>query len=310
MWIAIFLLCIALAGFLCGLLAMRAGLEQLAAGRLPEWLNRFVKSPWRGLLTGTVATALLQSSSAVTIIAIGLVSAGTLSFENSIGIVLGSNIGTTATTQIIALRLDVLIAPLILLGALLYLFGPRRLKNAALALLGFGMVFFALRLMTLALNPLGQQAWFQRLLLLSSETPPLGVLAGTVLTALVQSSSATTALTIALATQGLIDLPGAISVVFGNNIGSCFPSVLAAMGAPTAAKRVAAAHVLLNVFGVLGFMPFLPLFSALVRLITGDPAIQVAMAHSLFNIICSLAVLPVVPQFARLVTTLVPSRSR
>ncbi|MDI3257331.1 MAG: Na/Pi symporter [Kyrpidia sp.] len=299
-----------LAGFLGGMWTLRLGLEPLAAGHLPALLNRFVKTPLRGLITGTVVTAVLQSSGAVTVITIGLVAAGTLSFPDSVGIVLGANIGTCVTTQIIALQLDALVLPCLVAGVFLTLTSRKLWHHIGITLIGFGMIFMALKLMTLSLRPIGQAEWFRRLLLESSDDPWLAVLSGTALTALVQSSSATTALTIALAAQGLVDLPGAVGIVIGNNVGSCVTSVLAAVGAPTQAKRVAAAHVLLNALGAAAFIPVLPHYVALVEHTAGTLPLQVANAHTLFNIICSLAVLPAARPYAALIERLIPEGRR
>ncbi|MBX6395819.1 MAG: Na/Pi cotransporter family protein [Alicyclobacillaceae bacterium] len=295
-----------LAGFLGGMWTLRHGLEPLAASHLPTLIHRFVKTPLRGLLTGTVVTAVLQSSGAVTVITIGLVAAGTLSFPDSVGIVLGANIGTCVTTQIIALQLDALVLPCLVGGVYLALTSRKLWRHIGITLIGFGMIFLALKLMTLSLKPIGQTAWFRRILLESSDDPLLGVLSGTFLTALVQSSSATTALTIALAAQGLVDLPGATAIILGNNVGSCVTSVLASFGAPTAAKRVAAAHVLLNVLGVAAFLPILPYFTALVERTASTLPMQVANTHTLFNILSSLAVLPVARPYAALIQRLIP----
>ncbi|CAB3392918.1 Na/Pi cotransporter family protein [Kyrpidia spormannii] len=297
-----------LVGFLGGMWTLRHGLEPLAAGHLPAILNRLVKTPLRGLMTGTLVTALLQSSGAVTVITIGLVAAGSLAFPDSIGIILGANIGTCVTTQIIALQLDALVLPCLVAGVFLTLTSRRLWHHIGITLIGFGMIFMALKLMSLSLQPIGRSEWFRRLLLESSDNPWLAVLSGTVLTALVQSSSATTALTIALASQGLVDLSGAVGIVIGNNVGSCVTSVLASIGAPTAAKRVAAAHVLLNVLGAAAFMPILPHFTALIQHTGGTPALQVANAHTFFNIISSIAVLPVARPYAALIERLVPDR--
>lgn len=295
-----------LAGFLGGMWTLRQGLEPLAVGHLPALLNRFVKTPLRGFLTGTIITAVLQSSGAVTVITIGLVAAGTLTFPDSVGIVLGANIGTCVTTQILALQLDVLVLPCLVAGVYLALTSNRLWQHIGITLIGFSTIFLALKLMSLSLKPIGQTAWFRSVLFESSEDPLLGVLSGTFLTALVQSSSATTALTIALASQGLVDLRGAIAIVLGNNVGSCVTSILASIGAPTAAKQVAAAHVLLNILGVAAFLPFLSHFTALVEHTANTLPVQVANAHTLFNIISSLAMLPFARPYAALVQRIIP----
>lgn len=308
MYTSILYLAVGLTGFLCGIWIMRHGLEQMAMDRLADILQRFVKTPARGLLTGTTVTALLHSSAAVTVITIGFVSAGQMSFADSLGIILGSNIGTTVTTQIIAWNPNDLIVPCLAGGAVIWFILRGKQRYIGLALFGFGATLFALNMMTAALAPLGETDWFRGILATASRNPLYGVAAGAGLTALVQSSTATTALTIALASRGLIDLPGAISIVLGNNIGTCITAVLASVGSPLPAKRVAAAHVVLNAAGVAVFLPIIHLFSRVVELFSASPSVQVATAHTLFNIVSSVVVWPFIQQFASLIEWMLPHR--
>lgn len=311
MWYkSVLLLALGLGGFLAGMWVMRTGMERMASDKLPLIIKRFVKTPTRGLLTGTVLTALIHSSAGISIISIGLVSAGAMTFADSLGVILGTNIGTTVTTQLLSFNLDQLIIPSIVAGVLLSLFLRGKYKYIGLAVLGFAAIFLALELIERALAPLSQTGWFRDALAVSSRNPLLGVLAGTVLTALITSSTATTMLTIVLAGQGLIDLPGAIAIIFGNNIGTCVTSVIAAVGTPLNAKRVALAHVILNVLGVLVFLPFLHGLADLCRMFSDDIAVQVATSHLLFNLLSSLAVWPFTRQFAALVCWLMPERSK
>lgn len=310
MYTSLINLFLGLGGFLGGIWVMRHGFEQMAMEKLPLILKRFVKTPTRGLATGTLVTALLHSSAAVTVITIGFVSAGTMTFADSLGIILGSNIGTTLTTQIIAWNLDDLILPCVAVGSALWFLLRGRSRYIGLAVFGFGTTLFALNLMTAALAPLGEAEWFRNVLTQASRHPLYGVVAGAGLTALVQSSTATTALTIAMASQGLIDLPGAIAIVLGNNIGTCITAVIASIGSPIAAKRVAAAHVILNLVGVLAFLPGLNTFAKIVALFSPHLPVQVATAHTLFNILSSVAVWPFTHSFASFIEWLVPDRRR
>lgn len=310
MYTSIIHLFVGLGGFLGGIWVMRHGFEQMAMDQLPLILKRFVKTPTRGLATGALVTALLHSSAAVTVITIGFVSAGTMTFADSLGIILGSNIGTTFTTQIIAWNPEDLILPCVVGGSALWFLLRGRKRYIGLAVFGFGATLFALNLMTAALAPLGETDWFRNVLTQASRHPLYGVLAGAGLTALVQSSTATTALTIAMASQGLIDLPGAIAIVLGNNIGTCVTAIIASIGSPIAAKRVAAAHVLLNVAGVLAFLPIIQTFAAIVEMFSPHLPVQVATAHTLFNILSSVAVWPFTRMFASLIEWLVPERNR
>lgn len=310
MYTSILYLLFGLASFLCGIWVMRYGFEQMAMEKLPVILKRFVKTPTRGLLTGAFVTSLLHSSAAVTVIIIGFVSAGTMSFADSLGVILGSNIGTTVTTQIIAWNPEDVILPCTAIGTVLWLVLRGKKRYLGLAIFGFGATLFALNMMIAALAPFAETDWFRGVLQSASRNPLLGVLAGAGLTALVQSSTATTALTIAMASQGLIDLPGSIAIVLGNNIGTCVTAVLASIGSPLAAKRVAAAHVVLNMAGVLAFLPILNYFAHIVELFSLSLPIQVATAHTLFNIISSVAVWPFVSAFASLIEWMVPGKRK
>ncbi|HEU4963150.1 MAG TPA: Na/Pi symporter [Bacilli bacterium] len=307
-WQSFLLLALGLSGFLFAMYVMRMGMERAASDRLPEIIKRFVKTPTRGLLTGTVLTALIHSSAGVSIISIGLVSAGIMTFADSLGVILGTNIGTTVTTQMLSYDMSALILPSLGVGALLSIFLKGKYKYIGLAVLGFGGIFLALELIEKALSPLSQTDWFRDILAFSSHNPLLGVLAGTVLTALITSSTATTMLTIVLASQGLIDLPGAIAIILGNNIGTCITSVIAAVGTNLNAKRVALSHVILNVLGVLAFLPLIGVLADVCRWLADDLAVQVATSHLLFNVISSLAVWPFTRWYAKLICWMMPEK--
>jgi len=281
-------------------------MEQMAIDKLPQIISRFVKTPTRGLLTGTALTALIHSSAGVSIITIGLVSAGTMTFADSLGVILGTNIGTTVTTQMLSFNLDQLIIPTLIIGALLSIFLRGTYKYLGLAVLGFGAIFLALELIERGLSPLSQTEWFRNILETSAQHPLLGVAAGTVLTALITSSTATTMLTVVLASQGLVSLEGAIAIILGNNVGTCITSVIAAVGTTLNAKRVALAHVILNVLGVLVFLPFIAPLADLCRYLAEDIAVQVATSHLLFNVISSLAVWPFTRWYAKLIIKMMP----
>lgn len=304
------LFALGLLGFLAGMWIMRSGMERMAIDRLPEIISRFVKTPTRGLITGTILTALIHSSAGVTIISIGLVSTGAMTFADSLGVILGTNIGTTVTTQLLSFDLSQLIIPAIVVGVLLSIFLRGTFKYIGLAVLGFAIIFLALELIERALSPLSGMPWFRDILSMASHNPIYGVLAGAVLTALITSSTATTMLTVVLASQGLVDLQGAIAIIFGNNIGTCITSIIAAVGTPLNAKRVALAHVILNVLGVLVFLPFLHWLADLCRFFSSDIGVQVATSHLLFNVISSLVVWPFTKWYAQLICWMMPERSQ
>jgi phosphate:Na+ symporter len=308
LWQSALLFLLGLLGFLFGMWIMRTGMERMAFDRLPQIIGRFVNTPTRGLLTGTVLTALIHSSAGVSIISIGLVSAGAMTFADSLGVILGTNIGTTVTTQLLSFDLEQLIMPSIIAGALLSLVLRGKYKYIGLAVLGFGAIFLALELIERSLAPMAQMDWFREILATSSHNPLLGVLAGTALTALITSSTATTMLTVVLASQGLVDLPGAIAIILGNNIGTCATSVIAAIGTTLEAKRVALAHVILNVLGVIVFLPFLDLLAFLCRSLADEISVQVATSHLLFNLISSILIWPFTRQYAALICWLMPDK--
>ncbi|MDA8235264.1 MAG: Na/Pi symporter [Clostridia bacterium] len=284
-----------------GMQLMKSGLEQAAQNKIKAALNLLTKTPWLGMITGMVITALVQSSTAVTVLSIGLVNARIMSFAQAVGIILGTNIGTCVTALLISFNLEKLAVPAIGLGATGWFLGSERLKYFGQALMGFGVVFLGMNIMAESLQPLKDYPVIVNWLAKLSTNPLLGVLAGTVFTALIHSSSATIGVVIALSSQNLMDLPGAIAIILGSNIGTCITGVLSAIGTSTAAKRVAAAHVLLNVIGAAVFLPLIHPFSDLINATTDQLPRQVANAHTIFNIVSSLAVIPFVNQFSRLV---------
>lgn len=299
-----------LAFLLIGLRIMRRGLERAAHSRMRRALAALAGSPLTALLTGTVVTALVQSSTAITVLAIGFVNAGMLGLVQAIGIILGANIGTCVTAQMLSFNLTALAAPALAAGLACLALGKKRtaLKYAGQSLTGFGMIFLGLEIISGSFAPLRHSAWFAGLLSSLGGRPLLAALAGTVFTGLIHSSATTTAVVMALSRQGLLDLPSAIALVLGGNVGTCITAVLASIGGTATGKRVALAHVLLNLGGVMAFLPLLQPFSVLVQLTDPSPPRQIANAQTLFNVAGSLAVLPFIHGFARLLTVLVRGR--
>ncbi len=295
--------------FLLGLSKMRTGLENLARNRLHEILLQFTKTPLRGFLTGTVTTAFLQSSSAVTVLTIGFVNAGVLSFTQSLGIILGTNVGTTITTQILALNIEDMAIPLMVLGGGLYFFNHPVPKNFGSVFFGFGAIFWGIEWMQSIASLLKEQGLISWLLHHGGNPIISGLLTGIVITALVHSSSACTAMAMGFFAAGAIPLPFAIAVVFGSNIGTCVTALVASIHTISAAKQVAFAHLILNVAGVILFAPLIPAISAVTPHLSHDPATQIAHIQTLFNLLCSIAVLPFCNQFARGIIWLVPQKS-
>lgn len=286
--------------FLGGMHLMRIGLFALAGDSLHRWLVRFTKTPTRGLLTGTLMTMLVQSSSAVSVVTIGLVNARLLSFPQTVGIILGTNIGTTFTTQLIALNPQKMALPMFLLGCSVLWMRSTIVRAIGMSLSGFGCVFLGIQVMQTAAEPLQHTPFFLSALAQPDSSYLNGIFLGAVFTALLHSSSAVTAMTMGFMNEQLLSLGMGIAIVLGSNIGTCVTAVMAAVGGNAAAKQVAWVHVVLNIAGVLLFLPFIRQLGLTVTWLTNDPAIQIAHAQTLFNVICSLLALPFAYNIARL----------
>lgn len=288
-------LTLGLAFLLYGMHLLRLGLQRFAGEAFRNVLHHMTATPWRGFWSGTIATAILQSSTALTVMAVSFVDSGLIPFQNALGLILGSNIGTTVTTQLLALPFDQFIPYALLLGGGGYLFFPNRWRYLALSILGFGMLFMALSLLESGMAPVAELPWVQSSLHQLGDHHLQGVLAGTLLSALLHSSAATTGIVMLLAEDGWITLPTALAFIFGANIGTCFTAVLASLATNRAAQKVAIFHVLLNLFGVILFMPFLTPMANFLERVGGSLSFQVANAHTLFNVISSLLAFPLLP---------------
>lgn len=291
---------------LWGMKTLRHGLQLFAGHHFQRILLWMTATPWRGLWSGSISTALLQSSTALTVMAVSLVDAELLPFENSLALILGSNIGTTLTTQLLAFPLEQIIPYLMLLGSIGYLLIPNRGRFLSLSLLSLGMLFFALNILEAGMTPLADLPSIQHFLRQLGDNHLEGVIAGTLLSALLHSSSATTGIVMLLTEDGWLTLPTALAFIFGANIGTCFTAVLAALASSRAAQRVALFHVLLNVFGVLIFLPFIGLLAAGLTLMGGSLSRQIANAHTLFNLLSALLAFPLLPWATRLLKRLLP----
>ncbi|WP_407307391.1 Na/Pi cotransporter family protein [Desulfosporosinus sp. SB140] len=281
---------------LWGMKELRQGLQSFAGLYLRQLLLWMTATPIRGFWAGGICTAFLQSSTALTVMAVSFVDAELLPFENALALILGSNIGSTLTTQLLALPLEQITPYLLALGALGYLFIPKRIRYLFLAVFGLSLLFFALSMLQSGMAPLADKPSIQQFLQQLGNNHLKGVLAGTLLSALLHSSSATTGIVMLLTENGQITLPTALAFIFGANIGTCFTAVLAALVSSRAAQRVAVFHVLLNVFGVLLFLPFVGPMAQGLSLIGGSLSRQVANAHTLFNILSSLLAFPLLPK--------------
>jgi Na/Pi-cotransporter len=268
--------------FLFSLQSFSYELQTAGGDTLRTWLGQVTASRWKALLAGAGATALVQSSSAVTALAVTLVDAGVISFKSSLGILLGANIGTTTTAWLVSFKLTNIGPYFIVAGALISLM-PTRFKYLGKAVFYFGAIFFALSLISDKLKPLSDAPAFQEWLG-RAEAPWLGVLVGMVFTALVQSSSVTTGLAILLVQQGILPAVAAIPIVIGSNVGTTSTALIASLGMKPVARATAGANLLFNAAGVLIYFPFLRPFSRLMVDWFGAGSMSVAWAHLIFNV--------------------------
>ena len=297
-----------LAIFLIGMEMMTEALRLIVGGKARKVIETLTSNRFVGLLTGAGITAIVQSSSVTTVLIVGFISAGLMTFLESIPVIIGSNIGTTITAQIIAFNVTTWALAFVAFGFLVTQVAKREKRKAqGAAVVGLGLVFFGMVVMGEAMSPLRTYEPFITAME-SLDNLFLAILAGAIFTALVQSSSATTGIVIVLASQGLISLDAGIGLVMGANIGTSVTALLAAIGKPRNAQRAAVAHLVFNVLGVLIWLPFLALLVSWVEGIGGGASREVANAHTIFNVVNALIFLPFVKQFAALITRLVPDK--
>jgi phosphate:Na+ symporter len=293
--------------FLFGMQLMASGMQKAAGDRLRRILEILTSKPIVAVFTGIVVTVLVQSSSTTTVMVVGFANAGLMTLAQAVGTILGANIGTTITAQIVSFKIHVLIYPAIGLGSVLNFFGKRRTyKYVGQAVLGFGILFLGMNTMSSALMPLRESPYFMSMMETFGNNPLLGVLIGALFTAAVQSSSASTGLIIAMTMQNILSLNAAVALILGTNIGTCITAVLASIGASLAAKRAAVAHITFNVCGVLVALLLFRPFVELVAETGADITRQTANAHTIFNVMNTLVVLPFFKYFVALVTYIVP----
>lgn len=299
--------------FLFSIKFMGDGLQKSAGDRLRDILDRFTTNPLMGVLAGILVTVLIQSSSGTTVITVGLVSAGFMTLRQAIGVIMGANIGTTVTAFIIGIKLTDYALPIIAIGAvLLFFFKNNKVQNIGQVLFGFGGLFYGMSLMSGGMKPLTKLEAFQDLTLQMSDTPILGVVIGTILTVVVQSSSATIGILQSLFGENAITLDAALPVLFGDNLGTTITAVLAAIGTSVAARRAAATHVLFNLIGSVLFLLILPVFTQVIvffqNTLNLNPEMTIAFAHGTFNVTNTLIQLPFIGLLAYAVTKIVPGQ--
>ena len=308
----IFLLLGGIGMFLYGIKMMSDGLENLAGDKMRHTLEVLTTNRFAAVGVGAGVTAVIQSSAATTVMVVGFVNAGLMSLLQATGIIMGANIGTTITAQLIAFKLSD-IAPFILfIGMIMTVFVRKRLvSRLGIIVLGFGVLFVGLELMSQSMVPLQSNAGFQNLLT-RFKNPFMGILVGAVFTAIIQSSSASVGILQAMAAMGLIGLDGAVFVVLGENIGTCITAILASIGTSTNAKRAAGIHLTIKILGTVIFLPILLLFPGIIKwvesLSAGDVSRQIANFHTLFNVALVLILFPFAKYMVKFVTKLIKDK--
>lgn len=296
--------------FLYGIKIMGQGLEMAAGSKLKSMLDKVTSNKFMAVLIGVIITALIQSSSATTVMVVGFVNAGLMNLVQATGVIMGANIGTTVTSVLIALRLSD-IAPLFVFGgaALLVFAKKKNLTHIGEILAGFGLLFIGMDTMSSAMEPLRDSQVFIDFMV-KANNPFIGILVGLVFTAVIQSSSASIGILQALALKGLVPIEFAVFVLFGQNIGTCVTALLSAAGSKTNSKRAAVIHFLFNVFGTLIFV-LISLFTPyieLLRMISDDTVVQISAAHIIFNVISTLILFPFSNKIVALSRRIVPDK--
>ncbi len=315
-----------LAMFLFGMTVMGNALEKRAGSQLKNILANLTSSPLKGLLLGMGVTAIIQSSSATTVMVVGFVNSGIMKLHHAIGVIMGANVGTSVTSWLLSLtgiEGDALWVQLLkptsftpvlaFIGVILYMFCKRqKQKDTGLILLGFAVLMFGMDAMSAAVKPLAGNESFQQILILFSN-PIFGVLAGTVLTAIIQSSSASVGILQALSMTGSITCSAAVPIIMGQNIGTCISTIISSIGATKDAKRASAVHVSFNVIATLILLPVYLVATALIQRFTGfavgdiavDPLI-IALIHTIFNVLAVFILMPFTRQLEKLARFVVP----
>ncbi len=314
---SIFTLCGGLAFFLYGMIVMSAGLEKIAGGKMEKMLEKMTSNPIKSLLLGAGITMAVQSSSAVTVMLVGFVNSGIMKLSQAIGIIMGSNIGTTITSWILSLagiqsdnffirmlKPESFTPILALIGVIMMMTSPNntsRRKNVGTFFVGFAVLMFGMSLMSSAMSPLADDPNFAHVLTMFTN-PVFGLLVGTVVTAVIQSSAASVGMLQALSMTGSISYAMAVPIIIGQNIGTCITAVLSSIGVNTNAKRVAIVHVAFNILGALIFLPLYELGHYLINYPFGESInpFGIAVVHSIFNVATTLILFP----FAKLLEKL------
>lgn len=312
-----------LAIFIFGMNMMSESLQKVAGSKMKKVIGFLTINPLMGVLAGVITTAVLQSSSATTVMVIGFVSAGLMTLKQGISVILGANIGTTMTAQLIAFKISDYVYLIVFIGFLIFFIAKsERIKNIGNSIFGFGLLFTGIETMSSVMKPLAASPVFTDLIAHVADIPVLGVLVGTLMTLVVQSSSATIAVLQNFASQAgpdgvssIIGLAGAIPILLGDNIGTTITAILASIGQSRNAKRVALSHCMFNVSGALIFIWFVKPYAALIQAISPKgPEVeiisrQIANAHTCFNVTMTLLWLPLIWLLVKIVMTFIPEKS-
>ncbi|MDU6114561.1 MAG: Na/Pi cotransporter family protein [Paeniclostridium sordellii] len=299
--------------FLYGMNLMGEGLQKSTGPKLEKAIELLTSNVVMGVLVGAVVTGIIQSSGATTVMVVGFVNAGIMTLYQAIGVIMGANIGTTVTAQLVSFDASIFSSIALGIGIVLYMIGCKskpNLKNISEILIGFGILFIGMEFMKDAVAPLSQYEGFRSLLASLANHPLLALLAGFAMTTCLQSSSASMGILIALSSQGLMPLAGALPILYGDNIGSCTTSLISSVGANKNAKRAALMHLCFNVIGTMLFMIVLnkPISMIVTYLDPTDTARQIANSHTLFNIINVILLLPFSKYIVKLVMLLIPDK--
>ena len=295
--------------FLFGMKLMGDGLEMAAGSKLRGMIERLTKNKYMGALVGLVVTAVIQSSSATTVMVVGFVNAGLMNLAQAVGVIMGANIGTTVTGVMIAINLTAIAPIAVLIGVVMISFIKRNsVKHIGQIIAGFGILFMGMKMMSTAMEPLSESEVFTSLMT-SFSNPLLGVLVGLVFTAIIQSSSASVGVLQALGAAGAITLPSAIYVIYGQNIGTCVTALISSVGTSKTARRTAVVHLMFNVFGAILFIVISMLFpfaELVQRIAPGNVMAQISIVHVIFNIVCTAIMLPLSSLLVKVACKVIP----
>jgi phosphate:Na+ symporter len=299
--------------FLYGMKIMGDGLQNVAGDRLRAIFRKITSNPIKGVLTGIVVTSIIQSSSATTVMVVGFVNAGLMSLYQAAGVIMGANVGTTVTGQLVALNLTAMAPIFIAIGSAIVLFAEgENTKEVGNIILGLGILFIGMNFMQDSMAPLAKSQFFKDLTIMVSNNILLGVLVGLCMTAVVQSSSATIGILIALATTGALPLKAALPILFGDNIGTCATALISSIGTSKTAQKTAIFHLSFNIIGTILFscilVPLTPFVDIVTNLTPGNVPRQIANAHTLFNLINVIIQVPFVKYIVNFVNKVVPGK--